>query len=251
MTANQLQLQSNKISQQMADENARHNEATENEINRTNLVNERIRQAQVDLDAERLRLQNEWESEKRRIQEQYNYLSLELQKSQGDRANDIKEEANALQEQYQYMEALHLSKMDAINQQEADIKQQLADENERHNMTMEGIDDYKNALQYKKNQIDEEYNKMMNSYYNGVLANQQIKMSQDYYLGTAGLLNSVYNTQISLFNAQTNRARQEQDKIFGIISGATSLVKSVGDAVAGATLGLGKMQSFMFNMPKP
>lgn len=128
---------SNQISYATAIEQQRHDTTTEDESKRHNLEMEKLQQASIDLEQDRLNYQNTWESERNRIQEEYNnkyieyqYASLETKSALEAELNAITERKNELQNNYNMMMADIAAAKNAIDR---DVQK----ENARHNSVLE------------------------------------------------------------------------------------------------------------------
>ena len=128
---------SNQISYATAIEQQRHDTTTEEETNRHNVEMEKLQQASIDLEQDRLNYQNTWESEKNRIQEEYNnkyieyqYANLETKSALEAELNDITRQKNEMQNQYNMMMADIAAAKNAIDR---DTQKELA----RHNSVLE------------------------------------------------------------------------------------------------------------------
>jgi uncharacterized protein YoxC len=214
MTANQLQYAANKINEQATKEQARHNEAIEKETNRNNLEITRINDAANAINAQRNEIQEDYNNRSLEIDKAYKEQYLALQKAQGDEANRIKAQLADTEQEKMNLDAWYKLKMSTVAENEADIKQQLADETETHNRLMEDIQRDVNVLTRRQQNILEKYNTGMLQYYGGVLQNQQIKTQNEYQLGLWNTQLGMYNTKLALMNYKLSE--KSADRKFGL-----------------------------------
>lgn len=162
MTANQ-------IAYAQAIEQEEHNEATEKETTRHNLVLEELERENVRLEEQRVNADREYKQQSLWITQQYNEKSLELQKADLAQRDRIQSELNRIkqreadnQEWYQRKKA----ELDAIG---LSINDRIATETANHNIAMEVLESQAQAqvqwFQEKKTQL-EQLSVLGEQYYN-------------------------------------------------------------------------------------
>lgn len=187
MTANQLQAQKNLIDQQIADEQARHNQTVEQEVERSDRAKEDLTKRSNDIQQQ---MADETERHNRvteNLNSEYNRIYLELQRAQGDQRLELEKEANVIKDKIADEDARHNKEMEALDDRAKDISQQLADEEVRYHDVMESLKKTDQELTIRSQDIQERLNNMQNAYWSGILESQkasrllEFNKSQDYY----------------------------------------------------------------------
>lgn len=203
---------SNQISYATAIEQQRHDVTTESETNRHNVEMEKLQQASISLEQDRLNYQNAWESEKNRIQEEYNnkyieyqYASLETKSQLEAELNAITQLRNEQQNQYNMMMAEISAAKTAIDR---DAQKEIA----RHNSVLEDkgtwyeqkraeLEKYSTDLDYSVRTAQVNANKM-NTLFNFEFQNR--KLLQDWANAQANRQQEmeIWNSKASFMNAE-------------------------------------------------
>lgn len=167
--------------QQNADENIRHNKATEEELNRHNLAMEQLENQSLQLQQDRLNYETIWNNERNRIQEDYNRKYLELEQATLDQRQEIQDQLNNLKQQ-------EINNLNWFNQRKTELEalrqgldRDILNENERHNKEMESIGTTSNANQKWLNEHNQAYLRYQTNL-NDVYRWGELDLKRDLYL---------------------------------------------------------------------
>lgn len=159
MTANQ-------ISYAIAQETKRHNEEAESleqqrvdETVRHDKVTESLTKEANDLSAERLNRETIFNEQKLQHQKEIDHLMYEMQKSQGDRRNDLQEQYQHWQAALGMLEQSYKTEMAILKQQEVDTQKRQQAEIELHNRNMENLQHETVELQKWQTKVQDDYNR--------------------------------------------------------------------------------------------
>lgn len=229
MTANQIAYAS-------AIENQRHNEVSEQEMNRHNVEAEKLSQAQLNLESERLDFEKIYKTEQNRIQEAYNEAYLEYQHAALDKKYEIESQMNLLTQEKNRIQEWYNQKVVDYNAAQQGLDQQRIKETNRHNEAMETMEFWFNEkkLDYERsalnNQIEFNAAKMIDMIEQRSLSEVRNELSEQ-----MNLLNYSMNIQklqqdLDIWNAKASFMNAEliSNNMLGGFKTGFSLFKPIG-----------------------
>lgn len=255
MTSNQLQYQSNKIQQQIADETERHNNAVESEQLFRDEYEKQYKEKSAEISQQVADETERHNREMEEIQRRYNELYLEMQSANNDRQNEIRAELAELEKRKTDIEEEYKTNLASLEAEKNAIDQQKVVEMKRSNLASESIQRDINDLKERQLDLENRIADNQAMYWSGQIQNDimrnNIQMQANQNSWNLGL----YNTQLGMYDLQqrmlewkTKKENIEAETFRTLLNGLTS---SIADVTKSAANVLGTL-SFIpqSNIPK-
>lgn len=168
MTANQ-------IAYAGIEEEKRHNQISEGELNRHNVATESLDQQKVEIDRERVEVDRHYKSRSLDLEDKWKAAYLAVQKSQGDEKLRLQSELNRITSNKNELENWYNQQQVELKAKDQGIAKDRQAEDARHNKVMESISSNYNFMHFALENKRVEY---QNTYWRDSISNQLLDLSR-------------------------------------------------------------------------
>lgn len=229
MTANQLANRANQLQEQRNAEDARHNKAYENEVNRHNVEVETLSNNQLELDKDKNRFEKYYKSASLYLESERNGIQSRLATAtsvNNTASIQLKERLADIEQQKTLLDADYKNYMMSYNDKMYELNSKIQAETELHNRNTESISWAKTQIDQQLADIEAKRLEYQNNYWNQSIGIERTKVSNQFYLG-------LENINLTRGNLDLATLRQQKEAELWDSQIGSNITKGISNTFAG------------------